>query len=375
MFKLLSAFVLIFMMNVHAADTKKYSQEELNQMLAPIALYPDALLSQILMATTYDSQLKEAIGYSKANPNEKGDEAVKKVQDKGWDASVASLVAFPQVLEMLGKKPEWSKDLGDAFLAQPDSMMDAIQILRKKAKDAGNLKTSKEQTVKVEDKNSTQAIVIVPATQTVYVPVYNPAYVYGVWMYPAYPPYYYYPPHYNPAPGFIFGFTFGIIVRNSMWGGFGWHNHSVNINVNHYNKVNVNKINVNSNNVNWKNHTQRSANKRPANKQARSAKDMQRDKARQAMGNKGLNLSRERKNLSGSSGDKMRNNLNSGKFKSPSQSNAFSGVNRPSRSNLEANRGSFSRESSGRSFKSHGGFSGGGSKHGSFGGGGHRGRR
>ena len=303
MFKFLSVFVVIFIINIHAADTKKYTQEELGQMLAPIALYPDALLSQILMATTYDTQLKEAISYAKANPDENGDAAVKKVQDKGWDASVSSLLAFPQVLEMLGKKPEWSKDLGNAFLVQPDSIMDTIQVLRKKAKDAGNLKTSKEQTVKVEDKNSTQAIIIVPATQTVYVPVYNPTYVYGPWMYPAYPPYYYYPPHYNPVPGFVFGFTVGIIVSHSMWGGFGWHNHRVNINVNRYNNINVNKINVNSKNVNWKNHTQRStrsAKKASVNQQKnRSAKDIQRDKARKAMGNNGLNLSHERKKLTG----------------------------------------------------------------------------
>lgn len=355
MLKILLSFMLFFLLNANAQDTKKYSQEEITQMLAPIALYPDALLSQILMASTYDKQLQEAIAYSKSNPDEKGDDAVKKVQDKGWDASVSSLVAFPQVLEMLGKKPEWSKDLGNAFLEQPDNMMDTIQTLRKKAEDEGNLKSSTEQVVKTEDQNSTEAIIIAPATQTVYVPVYNPTYVYGSWMYPAYPPYYYYPPHYNPVSGFVFGFTVGIIISNSMWGGFGWHNHSVNINVNRYNKINVNKISGNKNSVNWKNHTQRSNAKNKL-----SSRDLQRQKASKTMKKNGINPTKERQKLSGANGEKMRQNLKSDKYKT--KSSAFSGVSKPKRAKLEASRGSSSRQ--------HKNFSGGGfSGHSNFGGG------
>lgn len=380
MLKIIFAFLLAISFNLQADDAKKYTQEQLDQMLAPIALYPDALLSQILMATTFNKQLHEAIEYSKDNPEEKGDEAVKKVQDKGWDASVSSLVAFPDVLSMLGGKPSWTKDLGDAFLAVPSDMMDRVQFLRKKAKDAGNLKSSKEQKVEVSDVNATEAIVIEPVTKTVYVPVYNPTYVYGVWMYPYYPPYYYYPPHYNPVPGFIFGFTVGIIASNCMWGGFGWHSHNVNINVNRYNNINVNKISAKTNNVNWKDHNQRSKKAKLGNNKI--SKDRQRQNARKAMDSKGLNLSEQRKQLSGSKGKDIQRQLANGTFKS-SRGNAFSGIDKPLHSNRAVDRGNFSRNSASRNFGSNhnGGFSRGGSfgnrsmSRGNFGGGGFRGRR
>ncbi len=383
MLKIILVFLLVLSFNLQADNSKKYTQEQLDQMLAPIALYPDALLSQILMATTFNEQLQEAIDYSKKNPDEKGDEAVKKVQDKDWDASVASLVAFPDVLSMLGGKPKWAKDLGNAFLATPGDVMDRVQDLRKKAKIAGNLKTSKEQKVEVTDANATapEVITIAPVTNTVYVPVYNPTYAYGVWMYPAYPPYYYYPPYYNPMPGFVFGFTVGIIASNCMWGGFGWHSHNVNINVNRYNNINVNKISAKKNNVNWKDHNQRAKNARTGN--SKISKDRQRQNARKTMDSKGLNLSDQRKKLSGSKGTEMRRQLDSGKFNSGSRSNAFSGIDKPMRSNKAVDRGNFSRQNNSHSFGSNrsGGFSRGGSfgggsmSRGSFGGGGHRGRR
>jgi len=157
-----------------------FSQAELDQMVAPVALYPDALLSQILMASTYPADVAEASKWSKANPNEKDDAAVSAVQDKSWDPSVTSLVAFPQVLEMMGSEPDWVRNLGDAFLADPDGVMDTMQNLRKKAKDEGNLETSKEQEVTVEESSSETIIVVEPADpKVVYVPVYNPTVVYG----------------------------------------------------------------------------------------------------------------------------------------------------------------------------------------------------
>jgi len=373
MFKIFISVLLLFNISLFAQETKKFSQEQLDQMMAPIALYPDSLLSQILMASTFNSQLEEAIKYSKINPKEKGDEAVTKVQDKGWDASVSSLVAFPQVLDMLGKKPSWTKELGDAFLAEPTKVMDTVQVLRKKAIDAGNLKTTKEQKVEVDDSNTTKVIVVTPVTQTVYVPVYNPTYVYGTWWY-SYPPYYYYPPYYRPVSGVVVGFGVGVVVTYALWGGFGWHSHNTYINVNHYNNININKISGNGNKVNWKNHNQRNSNNKLKNNHKKSTKDIQRENARKAMGNKGLNLDTERKQLSGSKGDGLRNNLESGKFKSASNSNAFSGLDKPVRSYKEGNRGDFSRNSgSNKSFSHSGGFS-----HGSGGfsrGGGHRGRR
>ena len=119
-----------------AAENKAtFSQAELDQMLAPIALYPDSLLSQILMAATYPGNVSEAVKWSKSNPKQQGDAAVTAVQNKSWDPSVMSLVAFPQVLEMMGKKPDWVQNLGDAFLASSETVMNSIQNLRQKAKE------------------------------------------------------------------------------------------------------------------------------------------------------------------------------------------------------------------------------------------------
>ena len=360
MFKIILFIFTLLILNVQAQESNKYTQAQLDQMLAPIALYPDALLSQVLMASTFNKDLQEAIAYSKENPDEKGDKAVAKVQDKGWDPSVSSLVGFPEVLSMLGAKPKWAKDLGNAFLAEPEKIMSSIQGLRKKAKEAGNLTSTKEQTVKNSDVNSTQVIEIVPAQpEKVYVPVYNPVYVYGPWMYPAYPPFYYYPPypHYGFGVGLTIGIGFGVAIaaHNCMWGGFGWHSHNVNINVNRYNNINVNKLDINKKSVNW----DRGKNKRiDKTRPKASKKDLQRQKAQKSLKKNGFNPSAGRKKLSGSNGTKVRQNLQNGKF----SSSAFSGVNRPSNSRLAADRGSFSRGSSmkSRNFSNHGGFSRGG---------------
>jgi hypothetical protein len=235
-----------------------YSKEQLDQLLAPIALYPDSLLSQVLMASTYPADVAEAVKWSAAHPNDMGDAAVTKVQNEPWEASVQSLVAFPQVLATMGQKPEWVQDLGDAFLAQPTDVMDAVQRLRQLAQAAGQLKSNEQQKVVVQQPQPSQPsiIVIEPAQpQVVYVPMYNPTVVYGPWPYPAYPPYYMPPP-----PGYYVGnalltgmaFGVGLAITNSLWGGanWGWGNSSVNVNVNRYNNINVNKINVNQTNFN-----------------------------------------------------------------------------------------------------------------------------
>ena len=113
-------------------EAPTYSKEQLDQLLAPIALYPDSLLTQVLMAATYPAQVAEAVSWSAAHPNDKGDAAVTKAESQGWEPSVTSLVAFPQVLATMGQKPEWVQDLGDAFLAQPTDTMDAVQRLRQR---------------------------------------------------------------------------------------------------------------------------------------------------------------------------------------------------------------------------------------------------
>jgi hypothetical protein len=233
-----------------------FTQEQLDQMLAPIALYPDPLLAQVLMASTYPGEVAEAVTWSKAHPDAKGDDAVKQVASQPWDPSVQALVAFPQVLATLGQDPVWVQRLGDAFLAQPDDLMNGVQRLRQQAKAAGNLQSNQYQNVTVQAAPasqpaasqsapaSNQTIIIQPADpQTVYVPSYNPTTTYGTWAYPASPPAYYPPPPaYYPGQALVAGLAFGtgVAIVASLWGDCDWNNHDVDINVNRYNNINVN---------------------------------------------------------------------------------------------------------------------------------------
>ena len=200
-----------------------FTQPELDQMLAPIALYPDTLLSQILMASTYPLEVVEAARWSQANPKLKGEQAVQAVAQQAWDPSVKSLVAFPQVLMTMDEKLPWMERLGEAFLSQQPQVMDSIQQLRQKASAAGHL-TSNEQ-IRVDQQG--QTIAIQPATpQVVYVPYYNPMLMYGPWWWSAYPPVYWGPwPGYVYGPGFGMGFGWGLgigIGPGFFFGGFNW---------------------------------------------------------------------------------------------------------------------------------------------------------
>src|SRR5713101_7698785 len=225
-----------------------FTQQELDQMLAPIALYPDSLLSQILMASSYPLEVVEAARWSKANPNLKGDQAVQAVAQNTWDPSVKSLVAFPQILMMMDDKLNWTERLGDAFLAQQQQVMDTVQNLRQKASAAGNL-TSNDQ-IRVNQQG--QSIVVEPANpQVIYVPYYNPMVIYGPWWWPAYPPVYWGPwPGYFIGPGFGVGFAWGIGISvgpGFFFGAFNWPYHHVtvvNVNNFYYNSVNVNRTTV-----------------------------------------------------------------------------------------------------------------------------------
>ena len=229
-----------------ASNAAQLTDEKIDQLTAPLALYPDSLLSQVLMASTYPDQVAKAAKWSKDHPDLKGDEAVKKVASQPWDPSVQSLVAFPQVLATLQQKPEWTKDLGDAFLAQPEAVMDSVQRLRQMAEQSGNLKSNEQQKVEVEETAPEQTVIkIEPANpEVVYVPSYNPTVVYGAWPYPAYPPIYIPPPSgYRIAAGVATGLAFGVGVgvHYALWGGFHWGHRDVNINVNRYNHINVNR--------------------------------------------------------------------------------------------------------------------------------------
>jgi hypothetical protein len=220
-----------------------FKQEELDQVLAPIALYPDSLVSQILIASTYPLEVVQADRFAKQNTSLKGDALTKALEAQTWDPSVKSLVNFPQVLSMMSEKLDWTQKLGDAFLAQEKAVMDTIQSLRAKAQAAGNLKTTKEQTVIVEQK----IIKIEPASpQVIYVPAYNPTVVYGAWPYPAYPPYYYYPPGYV-ATASAFSFMAGMAVGAAWgyaWGSPNWS--SGNVKYNYNQNININN-NINRN--------------------------------------------------------------------------------------------------------------------------------
>jgi len=331
LFVVLLTFLSTHSLPLVAQEQEVLSQAELDQMMAPVALYPDSLLSQMLMASTYPAQVEEAAKWSKDHPDMKGDAAVEAVQDQAWDPSVASLVAFPQVLDMMGSKPDWVKQMGDAFLADSEEVMNTVQELRAKAKEEGNLETTEQQTV-VVDKSTTQTIIkIEPADpQIIYVPSYNPLVVYGPWWWPAYRPYYYMPPPYYGygsalAAGIAFGIGVGIV--NSIWGGFNWRRHDVNINVNRYNKININnRLTVNKTNVAWKHNPINRKGVPYADRASRDkfggklsgadkrkdfrGRDADREKARATLRDKGIDPATERKRLSGAGGEQVRDQVN-----------------------------------------------------------------
>jgi hypothetical protein len=218
--------------------------EELEQIVAQIALYPDALLSQVLMASTYPLEVVSADRWVKANKNLKGEQLKTAAAQQPWEDSVKALTATPAVLDLMSQKLDWTQKLGDAVLAQQADVMDAIQRLRTKADAQNNLKTTKEQKVtKTTSQQGKQVIVIEPANpEVIYVPNYNPAVVYGSWPYPAYPPYAY-PPYGGYLAGGLIGFGLGVAVGAAWGGGFGWGNNNINISRN----VNIGQVGNNWN--------------------------------------------------------------------------------------------------------------------------------
>lgn len=226
-----------------------YSHRQLAQMLAPVALYPDSLLAQVLVASTYPDQIREAHLWVEQHPELRGEALNNALDQQNWDLSIKALVPFPKVLAMMDDKPQWTQDLGYAFLNEQADVMSTIQTLRARAKAAGNLRTTAQERVVVKGDN----IEIQPADpQVVYVPYYNPVVVYGAWPYPAYPPFAYFP--YYPGPDFIafgaLGFAAGIAVGaawNWGWGRWDWGHRDIDINVNR--TVNINRNYINRNNV------------------------------------------------------------------------------------------------------------------------------
>jgi hypothetical protein len=230
-----------------AQSASELSAAQLDQLLAPIALYPDELVGQILMAATYPIEVVAATRWMQDSNNArlKGDELTAALADKDWDPSVKSLIPFPQVLRMLDERLDWMQKLGDAFIAQQADVMDSVQRLRRQAEAAGTLKSSPQQTVTTQD----QTITVEPANpNVVYVPVYDPTVVYGAWPYPDYPPYYFPPP-----PGFIFGppiwpgFWWGPVIEigffRSYWGWdhFDWGRHRIGIDHDRFDRIDAHR--------------------------------------------------------------------------------------------------------------------------------------
>ncbi|MDR6304297.1 hypothetical protein GGQ85_002003 [Nitrobacter vulgaris] len=225
-----------------APDAELLKPEQLEALAAPIALYPDELLANVLAASTYPLEVVQADRWLKERKTLKGDALKKEVEKQSWDNSVKALSSTPDVISMMSDKIDWTKSLGDAVLAQQADVMDAIQRLRSKAYDNKKLVTNKQQKVSVQAQESKQAIVIESTSpDTMYVPYYDPAAVYGTWPYAAYPPYYFGYPSYIGAGVIATGLAFGAGWAIGRWGnywggGFNWGNR--NLYVNHYNRIN-----------------------------------------------------------------------------------------------------------------------------------------
>ena len=222
------------------------STEQIDQLVAPIALYPDNLLGQILTASTYPLEAVMAARWSAANPRVKGPQLEAAMQQQTWDPSIKALCAVPQVLAMMSDKLDWTQALGDAYLSQPDDIAAAVQRLRIKAQATGSLQASSQQRVRhvpapqpiiIDGRPEPDYIVIEPVDPAVlYVPIYDPYVVYGPWAYPAYRPFYWYPPGYVSVG--LIGFGAPFVVGTALWAHYNWESRHVDINVANFNRFN-----------------------------------------------------------------------------------------------------------------------------------------
>ncbi|MGB8342450.1 MAG: DUF3300 domain-containing protein [Chthoniobacterales bacterium] len=231
-------------------EASKIPNDQLDSLVAPIALYPDPLLSQTLVASTYPLEIVQLQQWLGKNENLKGKELADAVEKQPWDPSIQAMAALPTVVKQLGDNIAWTSELGNAFLAQESDVMDAVQRMRAKAESTGTLKTSQEQTVETKQVEGKSVVEIQPADpDVVYVPSYNPTVVYGAPAYP-YPPIYY-PPVGAYVAGAALSFGVGVAV-GSFWGhggwgwGCGWGHNDINVNVNNRYVNNYNRTNVNN---------------------------------------------------------------------------------------------------------------------------------
>jgi hypothetical protein len=263
----------------------KLSADQIDSLVAPIALYPDPLLSQALVASTYPLEIIQAQQWLAKNSSLKGDALAQAAQKQDWDPSIQSMVALPDLVKRLTEDITWTTNLGNAFLAQQEDVMASVQRLRAKAKDAGKLASNAQQTVTTKVIEKETIVVIQPAsTQVVYVPTYSPAVIWGPPLYYPYPPIYY-PPY--TAGAALFTFSVGVAIGASMHGGWGYgcgwghgggNTVVINNNNNYVKNNNVkNNVNVNNKASTWQHNAQHRggapyANSSMANKYGGTAK-------------------------------------------------------------------------------------------------------
>jgi hypothetical protein len=236
-----------------AAPAPKIPNDKLDSLVAPIALYPDALLAQVLVATTYPLELVQLQQWLGKNKELKDKALADAVAKQPWDVSIQSMAAFPDVVKRLVDDIQWATDMGNAFLSQQGDVMDSVQRMRKKAQDKGALKSNEQMKVKEEKAGEPpKEVIIIESSnpEVIYVPSYAPTVVYGPPVYP-YPPIYY-PPY--PAGGMFLSFSIGVMWGAAIWGGSccgcGWGGNDVNINVNNnFNRNNINNGNINSGDI------------------------------------------------------------------------------------------------------------------------------
>jgi Protein of unknown function (DUF3300) len=203
------------------AGPQTISSEQLQSLVSPIALYPDSLLSLMLLASTFPLEVAEAHNWRSNNASLTGDELQNALKAQSWNDSVKSLMSFPKAFNMMGTKLQWTQNLGNAYKLQAADTMKAVQALRKMAVKTGALKSNKQITVKTDADGN---VLISPANvKVVYIPTYNPTVVYGPWPYPDYPPY----PIYNPAWG-LMTFGVGFMIGDDFWAQPNWNNGTIN---------------------------------------------------------------------------------------------------------------------------------------------------
>ena len=216
-----------------ATEENSIPPEQLESLVAPIALYPDALLAQVLVASTYPLEIMQLQQWLTKNPDLEGDALADAVAEQPWDPSIQSMAAVPEALERLANDIQWTTELGNAFLAQQSDVMDAVQSMRQKAQGKGALESNEQQKVETQVVEEKTVIIVESADpEVIYVPSYNPTYVYPPPVYP-YPPVYY-PPYY--AGGAFVAFSVGVVWGAAIWGGScchcGWGHNDINIDIN-----------------------------------------------------------------------------------------------------------------------------------------------